>query len=156
PPSQYPVVCDLNPSMGLTPGYADIYWGMPQSPPFTGNGLACQFIPLDQNGVLPNGDYVLRVTANLKRLFTGEQTYLANASYVGLRIIDSTVTVLNPPPDAGDTLATAFNTSVGAALDATTISWNVAPRTPLNRIRTWGSHLGDGPQGAKDVDIYRF
>ena len=68
----------------MSAGWADLYY----------SGLACQFIVIDD---VPDGNYVLRSTTNLRRLFP-EDTYDNNTIYTALRI---TGDFIQQPPGDG-------------------------------------------------------
>jgi hypothetical protein len=71
---------NCNTNQGVSAGWADLYY----------SSLACQFIVIDD---VPDGNYVLRSTTNLRRQF-GEDNYENNTIYTGLRIAGDSVTVL--------------------------------------------------------------
>ena len=75
-----PQFTNCNVDQGVSAGWADLYY----------SGLACQFIVIDD---VPDGNYVLRSTTNLRRLFP-EDTYDNNTIYTALRITGDTVTVV--------------------------------------------------------------
>ncbi|MDQ3933780.1 MAG: lysyl oxidase family protein [Actinomycetota bacterium] len=69
-----------NTNQGISAGWADLYYA----------SLPCQFVVIDD---VPDGDYVLRSTTNLNRIFP-EDTYDDNTIHTRLRIQGDSVTVV--------------------------------------------------------------
>jgi len=79
----YPSTCPDNATMGISAGWADIYF----------SDITCQYLVIDD---VPDGDYVLVVVTNAARKIP-EDTYADNTASVGLHIEGATVSQINVP-----------------------------------------------------------